>query len=82
MVWELGEAVKVPIIGLGGIASAADALEFLLAGAQAIQVGSATFARPAVMVEIIRGIGEYMEERGFSSPGELSIRRTRREGEA
>jgi dihydroorotate dehydrogenase (NAD+) catalytic subunit len=75
MLWELGEAVAVPLIGLGGIASATDALEFLLAGARAIQVGSAIFARPSTPLEIIRGIGEYMAEQGFSSLEELSIRR-------
>ena len=56
MVWELFEAVKVPIVGSGGIASAADALEFLLAGASAVQVGSATFAHPPLMDEVISGI--------------------------
>jgi dihydroorotate dehydrogenase (NAD+) catalytic subunit len=74
MVWELHDAVKVPIIGMGGIASAADALEFLLAGAAAIQVGSATFAHPPVMDEIITGIADYMREKGFGVLGDLSIR--------
>jgi len=74
MVWELYDAVKVPIIGMGGIASTADALEFLLAGAAAIQVGSATFAHPPVMDEIIAGIGDYMREKGFASLSDLSIR--------
>ena len=74
MVWELYEAVKVPIVGIGGIASASDALEFLLAGARAVQVGSATFAHPPLMNEIIAGIGEYMKERGFRETGRLSIR--------
>ena len=76
MVWELYDAVKVPIIGMGGIASAADALEFLLAGAAAIQVGSATFAHPPVMNEIIAGIADYMREKGFAVLGDLSIRGT------
>ena len=74
MVWELYDAVKVPIIGMGGIASAADALEFLLAGAAAVQVGSATFAHPPLMSEIIAGIGEYMREKGFAGLSDLSIR--------
>jgi len=74
MVWELYDAVKVPIIGMGGIASAADALEFLLAGAAAIQVGSATFAHPPVMDEIIAGIGDYMREKGLGDLASLSIR--------
>ena len=75
MVWELYETVKVPIVGMGGIASASDALEFLLAGAAAVQVGSATFAHPPLMNEVIAGIRDYMREKGFSRLGELSIRR-------
>jgi dihydroorotate dehydrogenase (NAD+) catalytic subunit len=75
MVWELWDAVKVPIVGLGGIASAEDALEFLMAGAAAIQVGSATFAHPPAMTEIIAGIAAYMEGEGLEKPGEISIRR-------
>jgi dihydroorotate dehydrogenase (NAD+) catalytic subunit len=75
MVWELWDAVKVPIVGLGGIASAEDALEFLMAGAAAVQVGSATFARPPAMTEIIAGIAAYMEGEGLEKPGEISIRR-------
>ena len=75
MVWELYEAVNVPIVGMGGIASAADALEFLLAGASAIQVGSATFVHPCLMNEIIAGIAGYMKEKGFTELGQISIRR-------
>jgi dihydroorotate dehydrogenase (NAD+) catalytic subunit len=75
MVWELREAVHVPIVGIGGIASAEDALEFLLAGASAVQVGSATFAHPPVMNEIIRGIEAYMRQYGFLEIGELDIRK-------
>ncbi|MDR0589988.1 MAG: dihydroorotate dehydrogenase, partial [Spirochaetaceae bacterium] len=56
MVWELGEVLKVPVVGMGGIAGPEDALEFLLAGAAAVQVGSATFAHPATMTETIQGI--------------------------
>jgi dihydroorotate dehydrogenase (NAD+) catalytic subunit len=74
MVWELDEAVKVPIIGIGGIACAVDALEYLLAGAAAIQVGSATFAHPPVMNEIIAGIKTYMKERDYARMSSLSIR--------
>ena len=76
MVWELCDVVKVPIVGIGGIASASDALEFLLAGAAAVQVGSATFAHPPLMNEVIAGIRGYMAEKGFSTMGELSIRRS------
>ncbi|MDR2619187.1 MAG: dihydroorotate dehydrogenase [Treponema sp.] len=75
MVWELKEAVPVPIIGIGGIASAEDALEFLLAGAAAVQVGSATFAHPPVMNEIVAGIEDYMRQYGFLEIGELDLRK-------
>lgn len=75
MVWDLAEALEVPVIGMGGIAGPEDALEFLLAGAAAVQVGSATFAHPGAMEETIRGIGEYMRNQGFITLGELSIRR-------
>ncbi|GHT57571.1 dihydroorotate dehydrogenase [Spirochaetia bacterium] len=74
MVWELYDAVKVPIVGMGGISNTNDALEFLMAGASAIQVGSATFAHPPAMIEIINGIAEYMESRKFSRLEEISIR--------
>jgi dihydroorotate dehydrogenase (NAD+) catalytic subunit len=75
MVWELCETLRLPIVGMGGIASADDALEFLLAGAAAVQVGSATFAHPPLMNEIIQGIEEYMRREGFFELGELSIRK-------
>ena len=75
MVWELWDTIKVPIVGMGGIATAQDALEFFLAGAAAIQVGSATFARPQAMNDIISGIAEYMKQQGFTKIEELSIRK-------
>jgi dihydroorotate dehydrogenase (NAD+) catalytic subunit len=74
MVWELAGAVAVPIIGLGGIACANDALEFLLAGAKAVQVGTATFTNPVVTLEIIDGIAAYMEKKKISCIEDLSIR--------
>ena len=78
MVWELYETVKIPIIGMGGIASPADALEFLLAGATAVQVGSATFQHPPLMNEVIIGIRDYMKENNFTETGQLSIRKQER----
>ena len=85
MVWELYGALRepgrnpdtpvVPVVGMGGIAGPGDALEFLMAGAAAVQVGTATFARPPAMIEIIDGIEDYMRRRGISSPAELDIRR-------
>jgi dihydroorotate dehydrogenase (NAD+) catalytic subunit len=76
MVWELREALAgpVPIVGMGAIAGAEDALEFLLAGAAAVQLGSAGFAHPPAMTEIIDGIESYMAEKGFRRLGELAIR--------
>jgi dihydroorotate dehydrogenase (NAD+) catalytic subunit len=74
MVWDLWEAVRVPLVGLGGIAHTADALEFLLAGAVAVQVGSATFAHPLLMPEIIQGIAAYMQQYGVAGVADLSIR--------
>ncbi|MDR2468242.1 MAG: dihydroorotate dehydrogenase [Spirochaetaceae bacterium] len=74
MVWELCTAVDIPVIGLGGINSASAALEFLMAGARAVQVGSATFAHPPAMLEIISGIREYMHNHKMSSLQELALR--------
>jgi dihydroorotate dehydrogenase (NAD+) catalytic subunit len=75
MVWELYDALRPkPVVGVGGIACANDALEFLMAGAVAVQIGSATFARPGVMAEIIAGIEGYMRQNGFTSTAEICIR--------
>ena len=70
-VWQCAGAVSVPIIGIGGITTAADAVEFLLAGASAVQVGTATFVRPDAATTIAAGIGNYLEENKFSSPSEI-----------
>jgi dihydroorotate dehydrogenase (NAD+) catalytic subunit len=72
MVWQVHKAVKVPVIGLGGIMNATDAIEFLLAGASAVQVGTANFIDPAVSVKIIRGIKSYLERHKISSVSELT----------
>ena len=74
MVWELAAEVDVPVIGIGGIATAEDALEFLMAGASAVEVGSATFAHPPAMTEIADGIYAYMKANGIKTIKELSIR--------
>ena len=66
MVWEAYRAVKIPIIGMGGIMTAHDALEFLIAGARAVAVGTANFVNPAATVEIIEGIEKFLEEEGIS----------------
>lgn len=62
MVYQVAHAVKVPIIGMGGIASAEDALEFILTGATAVSVGTANFFNPSVTAEVVRGIEEYMKK--------------------
>ncbi len=71
MVWEVARAVDVPVIGVGGIMSAEDALEFLIAGATAVQVGTANFVNPAVTVEIIDGIAAYLQRSGVRRVREI-----------
>jgi dihydroorotate dehydrogenase (NAD+) catalytic subunit len=71
MVWQVANAVKIPVIGMGGIMTASDALEFILAGACAIQVGTATFIDPQASVKILEGIEEYMLKKGFSDINEI-----------
>jgi dihydroorotate dehydrogenase (NAD+) catalytic subunit len=71
MVWQAARAVTVPVVGLGGILAASDALEFLIAGASAIQVGTANFVNPRAPLEIIDGIAAYMAEHGFGRLDEL-----------
>lgn len=72
MVWEVRSAVEIPIIGLGGIQTAADAIEFLIAGADAIQVGTASFVNPNACVEIAAGICAYLARKGYANIQELS----------
>jgi dihydroorotate dehydrogenase (NAD+) catalytic subunit len=71
MVWQAAKAVKIPVIGLGGIMNASDAVEFIAAGASAIQVGTASFIDPQAAVKILSGIQKFLEERGFSDISEL-----------
>jgi dihydroorotate dehydrogenase (NAD+) catalytic subunit len=67
MVWQVAKAVNIPVVGLGGITNATDAVEFLLAGASAIEVGTANFMDPAVTGKIVDGINEYLDRHGFAS---------------
>ena len=67
MVWQTAKAVKIPVIGLGGICSATDAIEFLLAGASAIQIGTANFIDPSISEKVIDGIADYLQRHGFNS---------------
>ena len=71
MVWQVAHAVKIPVIGLGGIASANDALEFLMAGAKAIQVGTANFIDLAVTMKIIDGLEDYCRRHNISDINEI-----------
>lgn len=71
MVWQVSKAVKIPVIGIGGIMNATDAIEFILAGATAIQVGTANFINPAVTLEIAEGINEYLDSNGFKGINEI-----------
>ncbi|CQR73506.1 Dihydroorotate dehydrogenase, catalytic subunit [Sporomusa ovata] len=71
MVWQVAQAVKVPLIGMGGIMTAEDAIEFILAGASAVAVGTANFVNPYVSVEVAEGIRDYLIKRGLTQIGDL-----------
>jgi dihydroorotate dehydrogenase (NAD+) catalytic subunit len=71
MVWQVAKAVKIPIIGLGGIMNATDAVEFMLAGASAVQIGTANFIDPQIAVKIVDGIHEYLERKGIKQASDI-----------
>lgn len=71
MVWQVAQAVKVPVVGVGGIMTAQDALEFIIAGASAVQVGTANFINPQATMEIIDGLHHYLVAKGIGSIREL-----------
>lgn len=71
MVWQVAKVVKVPVVGLGGIMNATDAIEFLLAGATAIELGTANFIDPAITVKVVDGINDYLDRHGFKSVHEI-----------
>jgi len=71
MIWETSKVVKIPIIGVGGITNADDALEMFLAGASAIQIGSANFSNPMVMFDTINGIEEYLRRKNYCSLNDI-----------
>lgn len=73
MVWQVANAVKIPVCGLGGIACAEDALEFLIAGAKAIQVGTANFINPAVTIDIYNGILKYCQNNNFDDLSKIKL---------
>lgn len=72
LVWEAFNAVRIPIIGMGGIQSAADAIEFLMAGATAVAVGTANFYEPQTAIQIIAGLREFMQRKGIADIRELT----------
>lgn len=71
LVWEAAQAVKIPIIGMGGIQNATDAIEFMVAGATAIAVGTATFYEPQTVLQVIAGIRDFMQTRGLKDVHEI-----------
>lgn len=71
IVWEILKSVKIPVIGIGGIMNTEDALEFLMLGARAVQIGTATFINPQTSIEIIEGIREYLVSRKIDSVGKI-----------
>ena len=71
MVWQVFDAVKIPVVGLGGIMNATDAIEFMLAGASAVEIGSANFIDPATTMKVIEGISDYLQRHGIQSAKEL-----------
>ena len=71
MVYDVAHAVKIPVIGLGGISSAADAIEFLMCGATAIQIGTANFVDPTVTIKVIEGLNSWLDAHGCQSVHEI-----------
>lgn len=71
MVWQVAQAVKIPVVGLGGIMNATDAIEFLLAGATAVEIGTANFIDPEITVKVIEGIEAYLDRHGCKSVQEI-----------
>jgi len=71
MVWQVSKVVKIPIIGLGGIMNATDAIEFMLAGASAVQIGTANFIDPQISIKIIQGIEEYLGRKGIQNINDI-----------
>ena len=72
LVWEAAQAVKIPIIGMGGIQNAADAIEFMMAGATAVAVGTANFYEPQTALQVIAGIRDFMEKHGLKDVKEIT----------
>lgn len=71
MVWQVAQAVNIPIVGLGGIMNAEDAIEFIMAGATAIEIGTANFIDPAVTIKVVNGINEWLDNHGMKDINEI-----------
>jgi dihydroorotate dehydrogenase (NAD+) catalytic subunit len=71
MVWQVAKVVKIPIIGIGGIMNATDAIEFILAGASAVQIGTANFIDPQASIKIINGINDYLVRKNIKQIDEI-----------
>ena len=71
MVWQAAQAISIPVCGIGGIASADDAIKFLLCGASAVQVGTASFANPSLLAELVEALPEKLSEAGVDSVQDL-----------
>lgn len=71
MVWQASQAVNIPVVGIGGISTMEDALEFLIAGATAVQVGTANFVNPSATINIIDGLNTYLIDNGIGHISEL-----------
>ena len=71
MVYQVSKAVRLPIIGMGGIMTGEDAIEFLMAGATAVSVGTANFNNPAASVKVVKGIEEYMSKYKIAGISEI-----------
>lgn len=71
MVWQVAKAVKVPVVGMGGIMNATDAIEFILAGASAIQIGTANFIDPTVSIKVLEGIEDYLKRHNYSDINDI-----------
>ena len=71
MVWQVANTVKIPVIGMGGIMNAGDALEFFMAGADAVQIGTASFTDPQASVTVLEGIEKYLNDKGYGDIKEI-----------
>ena len=71
MVWQVAKAVKIPVVGLGGIMNATDAIEFLMAGASAVEIGTANFIDPTTTIKVIDGINDWLDKHGVKDVHEI-----------